>query len=376
MKPLAFIIAFIIAGSQLWANEPIAASSAVDLFERAIRAIRTYDVTLTVTRRWEATTEKTGTRRVGPEEFPILEWRPLKPGQTLPTLTHKWRQIRDARGRRRIEELDIVSGRPAAATVFDGEITRTLNEKSRQGYLGPASAQYVQQDEDYLTFYANELGEVPLVDILRERTGTRLIEDPLHAGAVVLDTAPEMGRNCAQFGYTIWLDAKHGMLPSRIDMRWKVASGEVLPWRQIVVRKFIDLPGDGWAPAEVSITTLAREGPIKGSPTQEAVAVVDVARSRWNQPLDESLFTLAFPPGISVLDDLRRVQFVTGNPRLEANLDELAKHAKKVIRNPLRVAEVPPRTNWPLILLVAVNVVILLAIVAVLWRRRAIAKSS
>jgi hypothetical protein len=242
--------------------------------------------------------------------------------------------VQDSNGKRRVEKLSSASAAPESVTVFDGEIARVLNHKANQGYLGPARRQYAEQDEDYLTFYANETGRVSFLDVFRDRRDVRLVVDPSDRDAVGIEAPPQEGirRIYSTHGYTVWLDPKHGMLPSRIEIRRRTKDGEN-PWRRIVVNRFTAVRGGGWAPIEVAVTSLAGVGPIKGQPTQEAVTLVDMARSKWNEPVDESLFELAFPGGIFVLDDLRQITFVTGNSEPETDLEALAKSAQSVVPN-------------------------------------------
>lgn len=361
------------------AGDELTVAQAIDLFDRATQGIQSYDVGLEVMRHWTAKNEVIGTKDVGgrrPER--ITEWRALRTGEAGGSQTSKWRQIRDSRGRRRIERISPASEKSGFVMTFDGELRRHLSEQQHEGSIGPANPRYIDHDEDYIAWYANYNGDASLVPLLRKRKGTRLIGDPDRPGAIVLDSPPELGAGLSQLGFTIFLDTEHGMLPSRIDVRRKSReTGEEPLWGTMLVRKFKKLDNGAWAPIEVANTAYAEQGPIKGSPTQEAVGVVDVAKSSWNKQYPDATFTIAFPKGVKVLDDLRKVTYVTGNPNREENLDELLKQAKDILPNAAHYEKEPPpkSTSWALILVVALGVAIVLGIAGLVSLRYARSRS-
>lgn len=350
------------------AADAIQLREAIELFDRATHAIYNYDVRLKINRRWSARSVVVGSRKVGLDEVPIYEWQEIPDGQPPLTKTHFWHQVRDEQGRRRIEDLSAPAGEVLTTGVFDGEVTRTLSEKTRSGYLGPALPQFVQSDEDYIGFYAFEL-ETPFLQMLHERDGVQLLSDPSRPGSIVFDIPPQEGKSLGTLGFKIYLDAEHGLLPRRIEVRRKEENGEVVNWRTTEVTKFAEVEPGVWAPVEVTNTSFSPGGRLKGQPTQVATASVDVARSRWNSKLPDDLFVLAFPQGVSVVDDLRRVTFVTGNPNREANLAELARQARKVVRNQPRLTEVRDDSFWLRFGLIGINIAVVITVAAMLlWR--------
>jgi hypothetical protein len=358
--------AAIVGASELTVTE------ALDAFEHSTKAIRNYDVSLTVTRRALAKAEVVGSKKRGKRDLPVFEWRPLQADEPAQLRIHRWRQVRDGRGRRRLELFDGAPNQVESTITFDGEIKRSLNEKKRQGYLGPTKVSFTQADEDYITFYANVLGEVPLVGILRERTGTHIVQDANDPGSIVLESPAEQGGSDPTSSYTVRLDAEHGLLPSQIDVRHQEPSGNgTFPWRSTVVRRFAQLENGAWAPIEVAVTSFVPSGPIKGSPNQEAVAVVDVNTSKWNTTLSDSLFTIAFPQGISVHDELRHITFVTGNVQREANLEKLMEKARQVVANPAQVTPPQETTNIAAWVILLLNVAVIAVVSFLIWRRRA-----
>jgi hypothetical protein len=371
MRRIAFLVVFIASRALAALGDELTVPQALDLFEQATKAIQHYDVTVKVHRRFSLTAEIVGTKKkVGPIEQPIIEWRSLRPGEAASEQIHLSRQVRDARGRRHIEERNPATGQVETVITFDGEIRRSLVEKTKHGYLGPPSGHYIGDDEDYINFYANVFGHSPLASRLR-REGTRLIDDPAHPLSTVIDSPPLVGRGQSVFGYTVWLDPEHGMLPSQIEIKQRDADGDVLLSGRMVIREFTRLENGAWAPVKAVTTRFVKSGPLKGSASQEAVATVDIARSTWNKPLADSLFTIAFPPGTSILDDLRKVTFVTGNPQREANLDRLAAQARNVMDNAPSAPPAPPPRNWTLWAIVAANVLLLVALAALIWYRSA-----
>jgi hypothetical protein len=352
------------------AGRDLTSHALLDMYEQSARAIENYDVTLTVTRRFVAKAEVVGTKKVGLRDQPTFQWRSLRPDEQPKVQTHVWRQVRDSRGRRHLESLDTTLMTPASVITFDGEIKRSLIENLRQGYLGPTTTEYTQPDEDYVTFYANLLGEISLAHTLRVRTATHLVDDPTQDQFVAVDSSPERGGVLPSYGFSVQFDTAHGMLPLQIETRREDPGGETLLHTRLRVHRFLRLENGGWAPVEVSVTSFVPSGPIKGQPSQEAVAVVDIGKSSWNKPLPDSLFTIAFPQGISVLDELRRVTFVTGNVQREANLDKLAAQARNVNANRIDVVPSVQTGNWGAWAILALNIAFVAVIAILIWSRR------
>jgi hypothetical protein len=129
-----------------------------------------------------------------------------------------------------------------------------------------------------------------------------------------------------------------------------------------------------WVPIKVATKHFVSEGKFAGNLHDEVVMEVALAQSTWNSEITASTFELNFPPGTQVVDTQRQVMYVTGKTDPGANLDELARSAKDVIRLVEAPASGPRRNEWGSGLLLAIAAgagVCLVGVVFWFWRRRA-----
>jgi hypothetical protein len=98
------------------------------------------------------------------------------------------------------------------------------------------------------------------------------------------------------------------MLPAEIDS----PSGgleEKQPFWRLAIDKFHEVEPGVWAPVQATF----RWGPT-GKVFSVVKVAVDMDRSQWNKPVPEDFFTLAFPVGTRVKDDVRGIIYTTGKP--------------------------------------------------------------
>ncbi|MBX7072144.1 MAG: hypothetical protein K1X71_03265 [Pirellulales bacterium] len=353
------------------AQQQMPPEQAFALFEQATKTITSLDVVMQVRMSWPMKHVVIGTRTIEGQQVPITEWAERLPGEPQKSEQHFYRQVMSPSGQRRIEYfVSAQAANPRAIQVLDGEAMRELEPDLRLGAIKPHKGRILFDAEDYSAFFKTEFGNMPWVKIFRLRpTMTATLEPD---GAVLIHSPPTPKTSFQNYGFRVWLDPHHGMLPRKVE-RYVLDSDAELLWSDAYVNKWHQLPSGAWAPIEVTTTNYNRKDPHKGRAVNVYVAKVDVARSKWNQPIPPATFVLAFPKGTQVTDLIRDVIFTTGDEDSGKNLDRLLADAQNVA--PLRQMFEPPAQNrsplfwW----IVALNGVVMIGGLALAFflRRRA-----
>jgi hypothetical protein len=312
------------------------------------------------------TTVQVGVKKVGPWEAPILEWRALNAGEKPKSESVLYRQVLSSHKKRRIEWLNQDSQEPWEVVVFDGEVRKAFQRATSTGLIAAPTVRHLDDGHDYATFFRNGFGAISFVTLFGQRASTRVVAD--RSGKASVIESPPGGADVATFGWRLWLDPRHGLLPKRIE-RYENSMEHV--YCRTVINQFHEFEPGVWAPVDVTVTFHhpAPGTPHYGDVNQVVHSVVDVSRSRWNEPLSDELFVLAFPAGVTVADKTHRVVLVTGERDTGKNIDKLVAGARKTF--PLddgRPAPLPIAWWWR-VALVALNAVLIAAFLAWLWRR-------
>jgi hypothetical protein len=251
------------------------------------------------------------------------------PGEPAETRIDSYRQIGDAIGRRRVESLG-PDGKWFEAWAFDGEITRSLNttlSKASLSPVPPAQGPFLPASDRYEILLGELFQGGSLLDLLVQRR--QVLELTGTDQTPVIHVPTMEGRLYPRFSWLIELDPGHGMLPKKITTFEK---GVETPLSVTEITAFQRLKDGHLVPTEGNRKEFAPPSVGVGdSPVVITYLTIDSTQSRWNEPLDETLFTIHIPPGTSVRDDVRKLVYVSGNANPAANLDDLAKGAKKVL---------------------------------------------
>ena len=349
---------------------PLALEDVLRSVETAAEGIRSYEVYLTCTRHWTLKTVVVGTMMDGPLEAPILEWRQREPGEDPETEVFLYRQVLAPGGKRRIEQLDPQTEEPLRIVVSDGEVMRRMDKPKAAGSIS-SLVKAVEDGHDYLGYLGNPFASGSIVQMTRNRQSRVLVEDD--SGKVAFEARPG-GTSYASFGWRISLDPEHGLLPARIE-RYRHSMKRL--YSRTEVNEFREVEPSVWAPVDVTIQFYDSkpERATFGEVAHVIHAVVDQERSRWNLPLSDDTFRLAFPGGTRVHDTVRKVTFVAGKGDTGKNLDDLMKNAKDVVpfHDAAELGQLGPPTGrwgtWRWIL-VGLSVGLLVALLLVMGRKR------
>jgi len=274
--------------------------AALAAWEKSAAALQSYDLFLRVD-----TTNLTEQPKVAPkdrrssEELARAEPRFLPPGTKPPVITDFSRQVLSKQGKRRFENLDPKGDNWTNAKVFDGKVVRWLSLKGKTGGVsdaGPDKASFASYYNDYGALYRDLSGGGTIVWLLRSRHGASIVEGREgERNYVVIESPPEEGDYYPKLELKIDLDPNHGMMPAEIDSGFR-SSDQTRFWR-ITIEKFHEIQPGVWAPVQATY----RWGP-PGKVFSIINVAVDMARSQWNKPVSEDLFTLAYPVGTRVVD--------------------------------------------------------------------------
>ena len=103
-------------------------------------------------------------------------------------------------------------------------------------------------------------------------------------------------------------------------------------WRSVEITKFKSVGDGAWVPVElISYAYNNNHDQHLGEVVNIVHATVDVARSHWNSDLPENLFVLAFPPGVQVVDMVRKLRFTTGEGDTGRDDQQLLSNAKQMV---------------------------------------------
>jgi len=310
--------------------------------ETAGEGIQSYDLYLKCTRHWPLKSVVVGTKKEGPREVPITKWAELEKGEQPKIEVFLYRQVLAPGGKRRIERLDPKTEEGVGSVVSDGEVMRRLDKPKAMGSIS-SLANAVEDGHDYLGYLGNPFASGSIVEMTRERKSRVLPEDS--SGMVAFEARPG-GLSYASFGWRVWLDPEHGLLPARIERYRRSMEGL---YSRTEVHEFHQVEAGVWAPVDVTIQYYAAPGtPKSGKVTHVIHAVVDQKRSRWNLPLEDETFRLAFPAGTRVHDTVRHVAFVAGKGDTGKSLEDLMKNARDVapIHDAAEGQVGPPSGSW------------------------------
>lgn len=304
----------------------------LDALDISSHAIQSFDVQMTVTRRFFVKPMLPPGTRIDPRNVQSLMPAPLGPDEKPREEVTYQRQLFSGTGNRRLDQLDGLGGKPLKSMVGDGATLTALSLQDATGVIKSQRRKFAQEGEDYLDYFRNVGLEVPLVDLFRERTGTyaRIADDK--NGTVLLETGPDLGAAAfGQYGFRAFLDVDKGMLPSVIEKYRTMENGQTVTVKRVTVKRFSEVADGVWAPVAIEVSTFGIEGQFLNRALSELQVDVDLNRSSWNRPLAPELFQLTIPPGTIVSDRPRDIMFVAGAETVGKNVDQLVKESRDVV---------------------------------------------
>jgi hypothetical protein len=333
-------------------------------------AVHCFDVSMRVETVFIMKVVTVGTMTIGPRkiEVPRREFRPRGPGEPPNVVVQYTRQALSETGKRRSELLPAIGGRWTEARVYDGEATRQVtNSGAQAGVIGrdPDHMEFTEFQCNYLSLFKDLPYGGAMVPLFRSRHGTRLLGRGAGAGEYAVVESPLEKGNYENFGWRVWLDPRHGMLPAKIDLFQR--SMQSLFCRTTIER-FHQIEPGVWAPVEAT-HEFGPEGQVR---TRVRLSV-DMTRSRWNQRLSEDLFKLDFPPGAAVNDRARNLVYVAGDGKPAHHVDQLLEGAPRGQNSPATASPQPGTSVRARIAALAALHIFLVAVLAVvffMWRAR------
>ena len=339
--------------------QPLPPETAIRQAEAAIGSIASYDVTYKVTKYIYFDAKQDSRPPFKADD--IVEYDP-----PLESVQHL-RQI-SARGLRRLEVYDDPEYKRLAQLISSGPDTERVWIPNRlEAYIRKTDLNVVDPGAEYAETYRCVRGRLPLIQSLRERQ-TVTAQAAEEGRLMVLECGPsnEPGVHYANLGYRVTLEAKYGLLPTVIEWFTPGLKGPPVVSTRTRVTEFRRLPEGTHVPIR-AVTDIFRPIPGIGAdkPVIRLDLVVDVVRSKWNEPIGDETFQVQTPAGARVLDTIKDVSYVTGKPDPGKNLDDLAATAGPFVQKVSR--SMPPaasRWQWVwvgggLALAVAVAVLVL-----------------
>lgn len=353
------------------AEAPATVEQALDMLESAINAVDTYDVYFV------ATTEANlkpllayaPNKPRGPGNFPSVRYVPYENNEVHEKNSSYEREVYTSDGMQRHE---LASDQDfddwGEVVVFDGELRQSLHKSSLKGSvrsMSPDKKPLGSTNMNYQSLYRDLLLGGKIIDLLRQRTNVSMQAEPK---GISLHTDPQSLPMYPEYGFTFFLSYDNGMMPYRIE----VFRGSLdHPDFVTTVDDFMKVDDGIWVPIAATRQVYA---PKNHQLLRTVTLKVDPERSSWNKPLDASLFALDFPQGTKVLDEARDIVAVVGKENVGDNIDELVRTATNIAprdsENPTSaVLAHQQSTSWR-ISLIAINVLIIAAVLMMLVRKR------
>jgi hypothetical protein len=169
----------------------------------------------------------------------------------------------------------------------------------------------------------------PLVQLARERQ-PQSVSVAREGRLIVLSVLAEPGRkvSLSQSGFRLYLDPNRGLMPTRIELTYT-------RYRQAkLIRRYEnqleEIQPGLWVPIHCEISSYQPEVELDG-PLALTFVDVDRASSRFNMPVDESIFDPGFPTGTRVNDRLNKTSYVVGEPNRPTHQDVLASEGRLTV---------------------------------------------
>jgi hypothetical protein len=371
---LLYLVSHIsLAAMVLLGEPPRPAEELLNLLRRQERAIWSFDVTYKVDK-----AVFLGSATNDPAALSLRK----EPSRSSLCITHAKQgqqerlEIRDSEGV--LEQIRV------ATEPFGHE--RVLHMKQARGRIDFASLTPVLPGMDYRIPWRNAFGITPTSMLVEERKDLVQIVKGAESYKPTyrLPTAPRKSLDSLEFELT--LDpARGGLVASQRVYQVIAAKAEACLLAEHQVTEWHQIADGAYVPLVIHSAAYLTTGTLRGSKVNSFCLTVDRARSTWNQPIDPARFTLEFPEGTRVADQIRKVAYTQGEAKPERRLDRLADMATDILkaeRLGVQAANLPPLRSetllaaapwWQSTPAIIAYVVLALALVYFLFRRRRLA---
>jgi len=267
-------------------------------------------------------------------EKPPAEWEWVAPGpkEQAPTNLGLTRQCY-SRGRYRMDSLEqrgekIPEG--ALTTVWDGGREQFLNSSQSKGRIANTARTFPSPNGIcYLNLFRLFDGDQTYAKFIRLRMPD-LVTVERRDGRVILTAAPASEKliRANIFGVRLHLAPEKGFMPVRIDILAPGKQGPRLD--SSYYNELEEVERGQWMPTScrMAIHIVDEGSKLIGREKSYYSVTVDKARSRFNMNLEDSLFTLTFPPGTEVNDQIRNVIYHVGAETKSDYLNFLASRGR------------------------------------------------
>jgi len=301
------------------------ATALVDALQAAIDVVKTFDVQ--VKARWEWFLDEKPGKDGKPTFVPVTE----------PYERKALSRQMYSKGWRRIEKMDPETGEVLQIMGADLNVMRFHFKKEHTGRISRAGGDATQIGTDYQELFRSLVGDFDIPKMLRERLELgRVWREGPGDRLVVFEVPPtrKPGVSFGAWGYRVFADTGNQFLPCVIET-FEIREGvTALRTRRTIKERKSIAPGVSVpTKAVIDAFVLDRRPEFFQKKYSQLEVTVDVARSRWNEPIPEEVFRVPFPAGLSVHDEIRDVAFIVGKADPGRNLDDLAGNARGIIRN-------------------------------------------
>src|SRR5262249_51327204 len=148
-----------------------------------------------------------------------------------------------------------------------------------------------------------------------------------------VDPTTKRGITFGGWGLRVYADTLTNLMPGVIEI-YDIRRGEPVLLARMTVQKRKGIAKGLLGPVKGVMEFFGgkEHGKVQ-QVTNAKTLTVDLSRSKWNQPLSEDQFRVAFPAGVKVIDEIHEIAFVTGKNDPGRNLNDLAANARDIIRN-------------------------------------------
>lgn len=333
-------------------------------YEAGCAAIESFDVVATVT--YHSVLEPIRGR---PPHSPFEEPSPIVWRKADPAVVgRRVSRQRFSEGKFRIDTMQIdgrAYGRDSLLCAWNREAFKELSLTDRSGRVQTyGRTQLGVYGMAYQNLFLTFDGNYTYASFMRDRRLT--CERDGSCFILTAHPASESKIRASRFGLRLCIDPTRGFMPTRGAY---LLDGE--PWPQSEWTNELYEPSPGiWVPKGGTVEVILRtnkDSPFAGTPIGRSMLVIDVGSARFNRDIEASVFDVEFPPGLTVLDSVRKTEFVSGPNGTATHLMSLLDPARRA----MDALDSKPRSfRWRRIAFFCVNIVLLAAVAGLFLRRR------
>jgi hypothetical protein len=357
----------------------LSVNEVLDSYEKACAAVWSFDISV------KDVNHNLLTRTVDIQKEVAGEWREIEPENREKRQVVRLMRQYYSQGKFRVESLPANNpnhGDVNVTTVWDGMVQKELDPSQRSGVIfGHGKTLTSPSGVVFLDLYRSFDGEYSYVDLIRSRPPQDVtLKQQGRLIVVTTPPQPDLRIRSSGFGVTLVLDPDRGFMPTTIDLHI-VENGELV-LQSRYENELSEVEPGVWLPLRCRLPVYVRDktSAFKGKELGYHLVEVDRSRSRFNCDLNESLFTLQFPPGTVVTDEIRKTRYQVGSGTRENYLSDLAVQGRlsaeelREARPKLYATTVVSRPIWKQVL-VWVNVAALVGLMIVIgyrwwWKKR------